>query len=65
MKPQEKASQLVGKFDNTLVNRNAACTRAMAKECAILCVEEIIDVLGDIAFEDMYWYNVKKHIERL
>jgi hypothetical protein len=62
MKPKEKAEELVETyfkscsmyFDPYLFNEDLM---EQAKECAMICVEELIAVTGS-----KYWYDVKKHI---
>ena len=67
MTPKEKAKELVNKF---LLN---AMTYEMAKQCAIICVDEIInhiDKCGYSGYEydlppEIFWNEVKQEIEKL
>ena len=64
MNPKEKAKEL---FDRFLERRY---TDEDAKECALICVDEILETLNNITptteetFES-YWREVKQEIEKL
>lgn len=64
MTAKEKAIELYDKFiDNYSINgdRNA-------KECAIICVDEIINYANDyqsMCGEDGYWQEVKNELEKM
>tara|TARA_R110000772_G_scaffold89748_3_gene185779 strand:+ start:167 stop:361 length:195 start_codon:yes stop_codon:yes gene_type:complete len=64
MNPKEKAKEL---FDRFLERRY---TDEDAKECALICVDEILETLNNITptteetFES-YWREVKQEIENL
>jgi hypothetical protein len=62
MKPQEKAKELVNKFDGVgLQMRNEAVA------CALIAVDEIISVIDpETNFATwLYWKEVKQEIEKL
>jgi hypothetical protein len=61
MTPKEKAKELVDKFDGVgLQMRNEAIA------CALVAVDEIINLLGDITNNEIdYWESVKQEIEKL
>jgi hypothetical protein len=61
MSPQEKAKQLIDKFTVVgLQQRNEGI------QCALIAVEEIINLLGDITNNEIdYWESVKQEIEIL
>lgn len=64
MSPQEKAKELVDKFTVVgLQQRNEGI------QCAILCVDEILQVLSSKSLSSefwiMYYEQVKQEIERL
>ena len=64
MTPKEKANELVNKFIQT--NGNAF----FAKECALIAVDEILNMLVGIYDYDRevlypYWKQVKQEIEKL
>ena len=61
MKPQEKAKELVKKYDETLTYLES---KSKAKQCALIAVNEIIK---EIAYYDqaVYWQEVKQEIEKL
>lgn len=71
MKPQEKALELVNKYDNTLTYLES---RAKVKDCVLIAVDEIISELEDVKnftgnkfSSEMikYWNKVKQEIEKL
>ena len=71
MKPKDKASELVDKF-NCNINFSECFQghRASAKQCALICVDEMLLELEDI--EDgyrmdrvEYWKEVKQEIKKL
>jgi hypothetical protein len=64
MTPKEKAQELLNKFIQT--NGNAF----FAKECALIAVDEILNMLVGIYDYDRevlypYWQQVKEEIEKL
>ena len=61
MTPKEKAKELVDKFTFVgLQQRNEGI------QCALICVDEILDVLNVIDnFEMIYWEQVQQEIEKL
>ena len=62
MTPKLKAEELVNKFIRT--NGNAF----FAKECALIAVDEILDMVKHTPIEDIeneYWQEVKQEIEKL
>ena len=64
MTPKEKAMEIAMKFDEKGETDNA-------KQCALICVEEIIEQIRllnhDSHFRTLnsYWQEVKKEIEKL
>ena len=56
MKVQEKASLLVLRFMSKVVNIH------LAKECAIIAVDEIMTVID---WDVEYWQDVKQEIKKL
>ena len=68
MTPQEKAKELVDRFDETLTYLES---KQKAKQCALIAVEEILNTLYSIPFgnaldnELEYWQEVKQEIEKL
>lgn len=79
MTPQEKAKELVNKFnlvnsknyidDNGLWDTEFVLTNDDAKECALIAVNEIIKAMRkgipEIGFGTGYWSDVRKEIEKL
>jgi hypothetical protein len=66
MTPQEKAKELVYKFDDTM---EFSTPQRFAKKCALIAVDEILDSLDYdyILFKQQseYWKEVKQEIEKL
>ena len=63
MTPQEKAEELVLKFEDYT---DCADERGFAIKCALIAVDEIINILNsDINPLANYWYEVKTEIEKL
>jgi hypothetical protein len=61
MTPKDKAKELVDKFTVVgLQQRNEGI------QCALIAVDEIINLLGDITNNEIdYWESVKHEIENL
>ena len=67
MKPHAKAMDLFNKYysylkANLMYDEEA---REDAKECALIAVEEILDMLIGSAITINYWKEVKQEIEKL
>jgi len=67
MTPKEKAKELVDKYLNADYMQLSIY---VAKECALIAVDEIIDailIIYDYDFESLnkYWQDVKQEIEKL
>ena len=79
MKPKEKAIELVEKFIPDAKYWDCyfdePLTENHAKNCALICVDELIKAFEQLSIEDSgginrdfghsYWYDVKKEIEKL
>jgi hypothetical protein len=72
MTPKEKAKELVDKYYNFNTDENPFewCTEIpipVAKQCALICVEEIIEFGNNSNIREpmMYWNKVKEEIEKL
>ena len=74
--PKEKAQELVNKYINASFNCkdcnmpycDMRCTQLNlreAKECALILVEEIQQVIQIEKLKDIYWEEVKKEINNL
>jgi hypothetical protein len=62
MTPKEKAQELLNKMQ--LDWGCNCCHNDWAKDCALVAVDEIINLLGDITNNEIdYWESVKKEIE--
>lgn len=60
MNPKQKAAYLVVKYMSKVVSKQVAI------ECALVAVDEMIDVLvSDINPLANYWYEVKNEIQKL
>jgi len=66
---KEKAKELAEKYDTTLTYLES---KSKAKECALIAVDEIIEMLSfDLGHDDTarglceYWQEVKSEIEKL
>lgn len=68
MKPKEKAEELVGKFEGGLefavVLYNSEILIG-AKECALICVEKMIEECEGHPKGIKYWQDVKLEINKL
>jgi hypothetical protein len=65
MTPKEKAEELTLKYHNLWINGNSI----MAKQCALIAINEIIDSFTIKNYSDAnnyeYWKEVKTEIENL
>jgi hypothetical protein len=63
MTPKEKAEKLIRKYWNSMFNLPID----IAKECALIAVDEIIKFGNSQGFREpmMYWYKVKEELEKL
>lgn len=62
MTPKEKAEELVNRF---IYRRTDYVEIYDAKQCALLAVDEILDILNQLSLEYEYWQEVKQEIEKL
>jgi len=71
MKPEEKANKLCMRFlIQTTTDIPYGINKTIAKECALIAVDEIIKVACDVSDYDKsvtktYWKEVKQEIEKL
>jgi hypothetical protein len=70
MTPKEKAEQLFNKYYKIQDSVYKFTTsHDMAKQCALICVDEIIKALRkglpEIGVGKGYWYNVREEINKL
>ena len=63
MTPKEKAEELSLKYNNLWINGNSI----MAKQCALIAVDEIIKFGNESGIREpmMYWNKVQEEIEKL
>jgi hypothetical protein len=71
MTPKENAINLVDSYRNILMNEDTECGNeilctVISKQCALIAVDEIIDLVKhiDVDSED-YWNEVKHEIEKI
>lgn len=67
MTPKEKAKELMVQF---LPFVNELADKHCSKQCALICVEEILkagneDMIGSQYFDDRFWNGVKLELEAL
>jgi hypothetical protein len=69
MTPKEKANELVEKMlgdNNHYLNQNIEIDKLIAKQCALICVDEIIGGSRLFYIEDYeYWREVKQELLKL
>jgi hypothetical protein len=71
MTPKEKANKLCMRFlIQTTTDIPYGINKAIAKECALIAVDEIINIACDVSDYDKsvtksYWIEVKQEIEAL
>ena len=71
MTPKEKALDLIHKFEHAKKYSNVtnAMSKELAKECALIAVDEIVQSRKDdniFRVQDLtYWQQVKQEIEKL
>tara|TARA_R110000868_G_scaffold165050_3_gene397988 strand:+ start:211 stop:450 length:240 start_codon:yes stop_codon:yes gene_type:complete len=71
MSKEEKAKELLEKMlggNNHYLNKNIEIDKLIAKQCALICVDEILDVLKsygglcDVLEDHNHWQEVKQEI---
>ena len=70
MTPKEKAESLVNSYRIILMNEDTECGNeilctSIAKQCALIAVDEVRDNLPLISDIQQYWIEVKHEIENL
>ena len=66
MTAKEKAKELIEKmWLHSYAQDGAWMDRDMAKNCALIAVEQILENGFDFTDESEYWQEVKKEIEKL
>ena len=67
MSPQEKAEELCRKMLFQIEwNAQPSTVKGIAKECALICCNEVLNNLEDHTGEDIaYWEEVKQEIKLL
>jgi hypothetical protein len=62
MTPKEKAEELVYKCDETL---EFSTPQRFARKCALVAVDEILNIDAGDSVNKNYWQEVKQEIENL
>lgn len=75
MTPEEKAKELVDKFDQHVVSTNYRhMSEYSVKDCAIIAVDEILQIVPSVYLTEdaeihtghyQYWAEVKSELEKL
>ena len=68
MTPKEKAKQLIGEFQEYASDVPFKCSELInSKKCALIAVNEILQLLKRTSNENIpiYWVKVKKEIQKL
>ena len=66
MKEKDKATQLVNKFKLEPIKPFCIMHLEHSKQCALICVDEIINLDIDVHYLDYwYWQRVKNEIQNL
>ena len=72
MTPKQKAEELFDKMSTNNGDEHHHCTYYVAKQCALIAVDEILDLKHIVSLrrnmhemELEYWEEVKKEIENL
>mgnify|MGYP003632074520 CR=1 FL=1 len=68
MTPKEKAKELVDKFykisiDNKFNTIGKAHNKIVVKECALICVDEIIEALEHHTWQNKDWIRYYKEVK--
>ena len=69
--PKEKAKELLKRFESVskpFMKESEVQVHIHpehAKQCALICVDELIDTLNQSTLEFEYWQEVKQEIEKL
>ncbi len=68
MTPKEKAEHILNRFDYPEIPTGLMASEI--KQCALICVDEIIEAIDWHEFETPntefeYWHEVKKELEKL
>ena len=68
MTPKDKAEELIVKMSTHDRDIHPHCTHYIAKQCALIAVDEILNFINTDAFSytnEEYWQQVKQEIEKL
>ena len=63
--PAEKAKELVDKYTQMIFESGNTVSKPMCKQCALICVDEILSIEGDYLLSTSYWQQVKEEINKL
>jgi hypothetical protein len=65
MTPKEKAEELIDKMLTNDGDEHHHCTYYVAKQCALIAVDEILSLLWSVKTDVKYFSKVKEEIEKL
>ena len=68
MTPKKKAEELIVKMSTHDRDIHPHCTHYIAKQCALIAVDEVLNFINTDAFSytnEEYWQKVKQEIEKL
>jgi hypothetical protein len=65
MTPKEKAIELFDKFEDKLISSHTIFLGEAKKQCALIAVDEILNLPFEFEAERKYWHDVKQEIEKL
>jgi|LakMenE01Jun11ns_1017448.scaffolds.fasta_scaffold9672305_2 hypothetical protein len=65
MTPKEKAEELIDKMLTNNGDEHHHCTYYVAKQCALIAVDEILSLLWSVKTDVKYFSKVKEEIEKL
>lgn len=63
MTPEAKARELIEKYEESIYLLIPNIKDDLAKQCAIICVDEILNIEGNYLIERTYWQQVKQSIQ--
>ena len=68
MTPKDKAEELIVKMSTHDRDIHPHCTHYIAKQCALIAVDEVLKFIHTDAFSytsEEYWQEVKQELEKL
>lgn len=65
MTPKEKAENIIDRFTFVSNEYKEHLSFDQVKECSVIVVDEIIEILYESSVDLKYWFEVKKEINNL